>query len=106
MYIPSIWDKFLEKIIKLKKKNIDIEIIFWNRETNLENIEKLKKASIKVKIKDNIHAKAFLIDEKILFIGSINFNINSITKNREMWILLKNPEIIKKFLEIFDRDFL
>ncbi len=106
IYIPSIWDKFLKKIIELKKKNINIEIIFWNRKTNLENIERLKKVSIKVKIKDNIHAKAFLIDEKILFIWSINFNINSITKNREMWILLKNPEIIKKFLEIFKKDFL
>jgi phosphatidylserine/phosphatidylglycerophosphate/cardiolipin synthase-like enzyme len=38
-----------------------------------------------------------------LFIWSINFNINSITRNREMWILLKNPEIIKNFLKIFNK---
>ena len=114
IYIPSIWNWFLKKILDLQQKistkglkplNKNIQIIFWDRESNLENIEKLRNAWISVKIQKNIHAKAFLIDEKILFIWSINFNTNSITKNREMWILLKNPEIIEKFLDKFSIKF-
>ena len=106
MYIPSVWDEFLEKILYLKnKKNIDLEIIFWDRKTNIENIQILKNAWIRVKVQKNIHAKAFLVDEKILYIWSVNFNKNSINQNREMWLLLKNPEIIKKFLVFFNQDF-
>ncbi len=104
MYVPYLWKKFTEKIVKLKKKNIDIELIFWERKNNNEIIEKLKKLNIKIFIKKNIHSKVFLIDNKILYIWSTNFDSNSIEKNREIWILIKNPKIIKKFLEIFKKE--
>jgi phosphatidylserine/phosphatidylglycerophosphate/cardiolipin synthase-like enzyme len=54
--------------------------------------------------KYKMHAKAILIDDKYLFIWSINFSDYSIDKNREVWILLKNTDIIDKFLDIFKQD--
>ena len=52
-----------------------------------------------------MHSKAILIDEKYLFIGSINFSEFSIDKNREFWVFLKEENLIKNFLEIFEKDF-
>jgi phosphatidylserine/phosphatidylglycerophosphate/cardiolipin synthase-like enzyme len=51
-----------------------------------------------------MHAKAILIDEKYLFIWSINFSSYSINKNREVWIIIKNSKIINKFLKIYNQD--
>jgi phosphatidylserine/phosphatidylglycerophosphate/cardiolipin synthase-like enzyme len=51
-----------------------------------------------------MHAKAILIDEKFLFIWSINFSTYSIDQNREIWILIINNEIINNFLNIFNQD--
>jgi phosphatidylserine/phosphatidylglycerophosphate/cardiolipin synthase-like enzyme len=51
-----------------------------------------------------MHAKAILIDSEYLFIWSINFSDNSIDKNREIWILIKNNEIINDFLYIYKQD--
>jgi phosphatidylserine/phosphatidylglycerophosphate/cardiolipin synthase-like enzyme len=51
-----------------------------------------------------MHAKAILIDNKYLFIWSINFSNYSIDKNREVWILINNSKIIKDFLNIYNQD--
>jgi len=55
--------------------------------------------------KPKMHAKAILIDEKYLFIWSINFSSYSLDANREVWLLLTNPEIISNFQSVFDIDF-
>lgn len=100
-------DKLVNQLIKIKKeKNIDIEVILPDTAENDENTIKLKNNWIKINIfkKEKIHAKAILIDEKYLFIWSINFSENSIDKNREVWILIKNNSIINNFINIFNKD--
>jgi phosphatidylserine/phosphatidylglycerophosphate/cardiolipin synthase-like enzyme len=51
-----------------------------------------------------MHSKAVLVDNKYLFIWSENFSSPSLDENREMWILLKNNEIIEKFNILFKND--
>jgi phosphatidylserine/phosphatidylglycerophosphate/cardiolipin synthase-like enzyme len=58
----------------------------------------------KINKKISMHSKAILVDEKYLFIWSENFSEPSLDKNREMWLLLKNEDIIKKFIKIFESD--
>jgi phosphatidylserine/phosphatidylglycerophosphate/cardiolipin synthase-like enzyme len=48
--------------------------------------------------KPKLHAKALLIDDKYLYLGSINFSYYSIEENREIGLIITNPEIIEKFL--------
>ena len=55
--------------------------------------------------KPKMHAKAILIDGKYLFIWSINFSSYSLDANREVGILLNNPEIISKFQSVWTQDF-
>ncbi|MCT4617346.1 MAG: phosphatidylserine/phosphatidylglycerophosphate/cardiolipin synthase family protein [Candidatus Gracilibacteria bacterium] len=102
-----------EKIIKLlvNKANsgIKINIIgpsLSQMENNLEAYNALKNAGINIveKTSPYIHAKALVIDSKFLLIGSINYSDYSIDKNREVSLVIKNSEIIKKFNKIFEED--
>ena len=108
IYIPYLNDReILEEIIKIKKsKKINIEIILSkesidnNITKNLQNIWIL----INFLKKYKMHSKAILVDNKYLFIWSINFSEYSIDKNREIWILIKEKNIIDDFLKIFESD--
>ncbi|MDR1944910.1 MAG: phospholipase D-like domain-containing protein [Candidatus Peribacteria bacterium] len=51
-----------------------------------------------------MHSKAILVDNKYLFIGSVNFSEYSLDKNREIGILTKEEKVISKFNEIFKKD--
>ncbi len=109
MYFQYLLDDILvEKLIKLKNdKNIEITIILPETAKEDINTKKIEKNWIKTAFmkKITMHAKAILIDDKYLFIWSINFSQYSIDKNREVWILIKNSEIITDFLKIFSKDF-
>ena len=51
-----------------------------------------------------IHAKAMLVDERYLLLGSINWSTNSLDYNREVGLILTDKIIIQDFLKIFNRD--
>jgi phosphatidylserine/phosphatidylglycerophosphate/cardiolipin synthase-like enzyme len=54
--------------------------------------------------KPYVHAKAMLIDDTYLYIGSINFSDNSMDKNREIGIIVTNNEAIDAFKKQFEID--
>lgn len=98
----------VKKLIDIKKtKNVNIEIIISKSSINNKNTKKLIDSWIIVKTleKNKMHSKAILIDNEVLFIWSINFSKQSIDENRELWILLKNKNIISKFNNRFYYDF-
>jgi len=111
IYIPYLKDKKILNLLKEKSKNwIKIEIIMddYGYESYEENkvgyadLHTLQVQKINKKLK--MHSKAVLVDNKYLFIWSENFSAPSLDKNREMWILLKNKEIIDKINILFESD--
>ena len=48
-----------------------------------------------------LHAKAVVIDDKVLIIGSQNWNSDSLDSPSEASIITHNPEMISAFLDIF-----
>lgn len=50
------------------------------------------------------HSKALLIDQESLLIGSMNYSTNSIERNREISILLNNPQALGLFRWQFEKD--
>lgn len=97
-----------DKLIELKKeKNINIDVVIAETAIKDENTKMLIKNWINIKKipKYKMHAKAILVDEKYLFIWSINFSSYSIDKNREIWLIIKNNKIISDFINIFYTDF-
>ncbi len=111
IYAHNISDNSVLNILLEKQKSeVDVKMILPDLKkvsSNENEIQLLKENNINLKIidKPEIHAKSILIDEKYLYIWSINFSSYSMDKNREIWILIKNEDIIKQFLDIFTSDF-
>ncbi len=107
MYFPYLEDENFKKLLINKSKIwININLIV-DKDIEKNNIYKdLKNSQINiVKLtKNSLHAKAILIDNKYLYIWSINFSTYSLDKNREIGILIKNKNIIDKFKKIYMED--
>ena len=110
LYFQYLSDEKLENLlIKKSKQWVKIRVIvsedFYNEEktkiTNLWNIW----IEIKPLLDSKNHSKAILIDSKYLFIWSVNFSSYSLDKNREVWIILTNEDIISKYIKLFNKDF-
>ncbi|NDK08646.1 hypothetical protein EOM39_05405 [Candidatus Gracilibacteria bacterium] len=105
LYFPYFGDESFQSILEDKlDENVVVKIITDKKNENLDEFKSLG-FDIKVLPKLTEHAKIILIDNKYLYIGSINFSTSSMDKNRETGILLKNENIIKKLNDFFGEDF-
>ena len=71
---------------------------------NIRAYSFLKKLGIPVYYDDVetlTHAKYFVIDEKIVIVGSFNLSENSLTSNREAGVQVDSKELAKEFLDEF-----
>lgn len=53
---------------------------------------------------NTLHAKAFVIDRKRVFIGSLNFDQRSFVENTEMGVVFESEEMAKEFGQWFDQN--
>ncbi|NHX36565.1 phospholipase [Halolamina sp. R1-12] len=53
---------------------------------------------------EKIHAKGLLVDDDLAVVGSLNWNENSATRNREVALALHGPEPVAYYRESFDAD--
>lgn len=53
---------------------------------------------------DRIHAKGLIVDEETVVVGSINWNNNSLRKNREMAVIIHDEGAASYFLGVFEGD--
>ena len=109
LYFPYIQDQDLKNLLLEKAKSwILVELITDKKfeKTNSEAINELKDSWIQIKILDkySMHSKAILIDEKYLFLWSINFSEYSLDKNKEVGVIMRKESVVKKFIEIFEKD--
>lgn len=51
-----------------------------------------------------IHSKSIHVDREVMFIGSENFSVNSLTKARELGLVFDNNDIENKLHELFEKD--
>lgn len=119
MYQQYVQDKSIQNILVRKKDAwVDIKLILGNdpneKNTNDENagdksrnwptMPNTLQDTILVQSSPYVHAKAILVDNQFLLIGSMNISANSLDNNREIWILLLNDELIRKFQNMFLKD--
>lgn len=50
-----------------------------------------------------LHAKGFVVDDAV-FLGSMNGNLNSVARNREVGVLIRSPEAAAYYADVFDAD--
>lgn len=102
-------DTLEEELSEALTRWINVEIIFPELDdiaSNQESYDIFTKAWVTVHTmkKPKLHAKAMLIDDSYLYLGSINFSYYSIEENREIGVIITNPEIIEKFLKVYNWD--
>ena len=111
MYIENINDdKIIDILIKQMKSGVSLKIIGPDSkkiESNSEYLDRLKLNGAEIKYLKNPyqHAKMIMIDEKIMYLGSINFSRQSLDENREVGIITINKNNINKVLKVFNNDF-
>jgi len=49
----------------------------------------------------NIHNKGMIVDNESVLIASINWNENSVIRNREAGIIIENEEMAQYYTEVF-----
>jgi phosphatidylserine/phosphatidylglycerophosphate/cardiolipin synthase-like enzyme len=82
---------------------MDEEQISSNQGTEFDPF---RQAGIDVRIDGNagqMHHKVFIVDEKIVVLGSYNFSQNAEVRNDENLIIVYNPVIAEQFMMEFDR---
>lgn len=109
IYISSfiITHKKIENaLIGAKLRGIEIKIITdatsANGKYSIHN--SLRNYEIPVKIENKagkMHSKTIVIDDKIVFVGSMNLTKNGENKNDENVLLIENPNVAKTFKEQF-----
>lgn len=101
-------DALVDLLIEKQTSGIQITAIIPKTalESNEDIISKMEQAWVKFHImnKNKMHSKVILIDNTYWFIGSINFSHYSLDKNRELWLLIINKEIIKQIIDYFKED--
>lgn len=102
-------DSIVRQIIAAYTRGVQIRILLpdvKDVDSNTDAIQTLKRAGIAIKTlkKPYLHAKSFVIDGEVVYIGSINFTQNSIEKNREVGVLMRNTRIATEWTQVFEGD--
>lgn len=95
-----------ERILELLKKqsSLDIQIVVADLDSNRDMLYYFWPKIARALSKPYVHAKTMLIDDKYLYVGSVNFSANSMDENRELGIIVTNREVIDVFKNQFDND--
>lgn len=78
---------------KYREALVEGGIELWEMKANAHIA---KKWSFTGSSRSSLHAKAFVIDEKDLFVGSMNWDPRSVALNTEMGVIIHHPEYSKK----------
>lgn len=93
-------DQYILELSKAVKRGVNVEILC----NSTAQVEKFRRFNFKIKKAKHfktMHSKAFLFDNKYLFVGSHNFTENAITLNLEMSVIIQDVEDIEKFNKYF-----
>jgi len=116
IYQQYIYDAGIQKVLAEKRRQgVDIQIIlgkfddrdwWWDEtiDTDGESFTRIMSGSIKAQSNPYVHAKMILIDDTYLLLGSMNMSQTSLDKNREIGIILMQPEHIRYFNAVFAKD--
>ena len=101
--------KIQELLSEAQKRGVQVRILLADikdSEINREAGEYFQSQNIQVKYlrKPFLHAKILIVDNKILYLGSINFSASSLDENRELGILLINKDLIQQVRGVFEGD--
>uniref|UniRef100_A0A7C3VMD0 Phospholipase D-like domain-containing protein n=1 Tax=Archaeoglobus fulgidus TaxID=2234 RepID=A0A7C3VMD0_ARCFL len=94
-YIDFRWYKedggLLDAIRQAKQNGAKVKVLLDSRYASKDAVETLRKEGVEVELIEGLHGKAVVADEKLL-ITSANMNMYGLKLNREVGIIIDNPE--------------
>jgi phosphatidylserine/phosphatidylglycerophosphate/cardiolipin synthase-like enzyme len=122
LYIYKDWAEgisfFVKRLVEKSKQDVDIKVILnynphyeeTNEKSNLtknyfgENGIEVKFIFFNWSIFPNIYYKGMIVDNNSVLISSINWNENSVTRNRETGIIIESIDIARFYTNVFFYD--
>ncbi|MGM8214968.1 cardiolipin synthase [Bacillaceae bacterium W0354] len=110
-FIPS--EKLLQILLKKLKDGVEVTILYphepdhpFVKEASIPYIRKLQRAGANVLLftKGFYHAKILFVDDKIVDIGTANFDRRSLFINNEVNLLIFDPKVINELHSYFLKD--
>lgn len=89
------------------QKGLDVKIILSEYEATGGWLEKLQAAGLdmtKVRIQNGVHNKGFVIDSKVVALGSQNWSGDGVLRNRDASLIIYHPGAAQYFEKIFAHD--
>ena len=80
-----------------------VELHELNMHTTKEERKAVREAHLGSS-KSSLHAKAFIIDRSVVFIGSMNFDPRSIKQNTEIGVVIQSPAIGEEIATAYDKN--
>ena len=79
-----------------------VELYELNKDLSKEERKAMKEGGIG-NSRASLHAKAFVLDRRQVFIGSLNLDARSVIQNTEIGVVFESTEIAKHLADNFDR---
>jgi len=89
-----------QAIVNAESRGVKVQVILPNDSSNSAGISTLDNGGVSVS-KDTqyyMHAKMMIVDGTEAFVGSENISTTSLTKNRELGILISDTTVISTLL--------
>lgn len=86
------------------KKNLVIQVVVANVDSNDGFLYTFGPSIARYLPKPYVHAKAILVDDTYLMIGSVNLSANSMDENRELGIMTMDRKAVEIYKKQFARD--
>ncbi len=97
---PKIWSTL--KVLSSRGVKVEILVDKWFFKNS--DLSKMPFSGFNVKLfKDfTVHSKVFIIDDSVVITGSANATVSAYSKNAEVILLIKDKDIVEKYLTYFD----
>ena len=96
-------DERVRDLLLDKSKEVDVKILLWSWQ-DAWWVDEFPADVVKILPEPYLHTKNLLIDNKVFLHGSMNLSENSLDNNREIGIVIEDPDVIEDFSRQFLRD--
>lgn len=100
-------DSSIEQILTgAAQRGVKVEVVLPSGNSNAAGIATIKQGGVQVRQDSRlyIHAKQIIIDGQKAFVGSENFSQESLDQNRELGIIVADPNVLQTLQQAFQTD--
>ena len=104
-------DGLIQALAAAQKRGVKVRLLIspagsTENDGNKEDLDKLQRGKVKVRYLKSpyMHAKTYVVDDKMAFVGSQNISTGSLEFNRELGIVFTDATAIRLLNEIFEKD--